>query len=76
VSFLLSSQVIVICREKPVSGFSLHGKRKASFPLPSRINDSRFMSLIRAPMHGRDSKMQVIDLGAPQWAHWWLLFCF
>jgi len=37
-----------------VSGFSLLGKGKASFPLSSRIDDQRSMLWIRAPILGRD----------------------
>ncbi len=62
------------CRKKSMSGFLLLGKGKASFSLPSRIHNYILRLWIRAPMLGRDcNAVQVIDLGAPQWARWWLL---
>ncbi len=57
--------VVVICRKKSATGFLLLGRGKASFSPSSRINELWYMSLIRAPMLGRDVNVQVIDLGAP-----------
>jgi len=55
------------CRKKSMSGFLLLGKRKASFPLPSRIYYLLRKLSIRAPMLGRDDNvlLRKLSIRAP-----------